>query len=410
MSNWGSRMLRSLHARTACRALLATFAICLLSAGSATAQPVREMSARAVDPARGPVAGSAIVHGSPVDISRFPWLGVILNDEYSPLGAAAPEQVRQYCGATLVAPAVVLTAAHCFTDEHGRQLSPAPFHVVFGRSRLDTPGGQTVEVSEVIRDPEYDPGTYAHDVALLVLSRAVDIAPAQLAGMSTQLREGQKATIVGWGVTDENGVESSSQLLGARVPVWSNVRCYRAYDISHEPALQLCAARRRGGVDTCYGDSGGPIIYKQGGAPVILGVVSFGNGCARKGWPGIYAWVASPFEQPWILRTVASRMGGDPDRTAPALTGFGIAGGRVSYDVSERSLVVVAVQERIGRGVWLTLSTALLQQAAAGTNGFAVPQTLRGHPLGFGRYRLRANATDAAGNRSAAAIAKFTIS
>jgi trypsin len=377
----------------------------LIGAGLALALPP------ATAPAREPLAQASIVNGSPVDIATYPWLGSILNDENSPLGAAGSEATRHSCAGSLVAPAILLTAAHCVTDgSTGEQISPAPLHVVFGKSRLDGPGGETADVTAIVRDPAYDPGTYSHDVALLVLSRPLAIAPVALAPLATQLREGTRATIVGWGRTGEQA-DNSPQLLGAKVPLWSNARCYAAYArwvARHEPSLQLCAAKRRGGVDTCQGDSGGPLVLRRAGSAVLVGIVSFGNGCARRGWPGIYAWAASPFVQPWIVRKVAALSSGNPDQAAPALTGLRIAGGRAAYDVSEPSEVVVAVQRRIA-GITLTLSTALIQNAAAGANSFAVPRTLRGRRLPRGRYVLRATALDAAGNRSAAATGRFRV-
>ena len=360
--------------------------------------------------ARGPLAEASIVNGRPADVSSFPWLGSILNDENSPRGAAGGELERHSCAGSLVAATVLLTAAHCVTDGAGEQISPAPLHVVFGKSRLDTPGGETVDVTAIHRDPAYEPSTYSHDAALLVLSRPVAIAPVALAPQAMQLREGTRATIVGWGRTGEQeGL--SPQLRKARVPLWSNARCYAAYArwvAPHEPSLQLCAAKRRGGVDTCDGDSGGPLLLRRGGATVQIGIVSFGNGCARRGWPGIYAWTASPFLQPWIVRKVVALATGNPDQAAPAIIGFAISGGRAGYQVSEPSEVVVAVQRRIA-GIRLTLSTALIQNAAAGANGFAVPRTLRGRALPRGRYVLRATALDAAGNRSPAATATFRV-
>jgi secreted trypsin-like serine protease len=359
--------------------------------------------------AREPVAQASVVNGHPIDISTYPWLGALLNDARSPAGAAGGELERFQCGGSLIAPTIFLTAAHCVT-EGDEQLAAPQLHVVFGKSLLGTPGGETVDVTAVVRDPEYARGRYAHDAALLVLSRPVTIAPIPLAGPSSQLREGTTARIAGWGATGE-GAPASPQLLGASVPLWSNVRCLRAYRnfiAPHEPGHQLCAAKRRGGVDTCQGDSGGPLIGSRGGADVLLGVVSYGNGCARRGWPGIYTWVASPFIQPWIVRRAAALSSGNPDATAPALDSMRVTGRFAIYAVTEPSEVVVAVQRRTRRGR-LTLSTALIQNAALGENRFPVPRKLRGRPLGRGRYVLRATATDAAGNRSRADTASFRI-
>jgi secreted trypsin-like serine protease len=359
--------------------------------------------------ATAPVAETSIVNGRPVDITSYPWLGALLNDTRAPGGS---ETERFACGVSLIAPTIVLTAAHCVTDRATGAAVPAqPLHIRFGMTRLDAGGGETIDVTAVVRDPDYDTGTYSHDIALLVLARAPAAAPVRLAPLGSQLREGRKATIVGWGATGE-GEPASQQLLTAQVPLWSNARCYRAYSTflpNHEPSLQLCAAKRRGGVDTCQGDSGGPLILRSRGQVSLVGVVSFGNGCARRGWPGIYAWAASPFIQPWIVRRVRALTTGDPDVVAPAVTGFGLAGRQVGYTVSEPAEVIVAIQRRFPGGVRITLSTALIQNAAAGRNAFRLPRSLRGRRLAPGRYVLRATALDGAGNRSGAVETAFRV-
>jgi len=98
---------------------------------------------------------------------------------------------------------------------------------------------------------------------------------------------GTPATILGWGDTTEGG-SASPVLLGATVPVVSDATCKAAYK-KYDATAMVCAGYPQGGVDTCQGDSGGPMAA---GARLI-GITSWGTGCARPGLPGVYVRVAT---------------------------------------------------------------------------------------------------------------------
>jgi secreted trypsin-like serine protease len=304
----------------------------------------------------------------------------------------------QFCGGTLVAPTVVLTAGHCVTAEDGSVSDFSTHRVVIGRTDLRKEGGEEIAVAGITRHPLYDPATLYHDVALLKLAQPSAAPVAKVADPGLRLSERQRGTAIGWGLTRENG-SSSPRLLRAKLPLWSNRRCTKAYDGRfHEPGLMLCAASRRAGRDVCNGDSGGPLLVKSR----IVGVVSFGLGCALRGVPTNFAWAASPHLRGWIVRRAAALEAGNPDVDAPVVSALRSEGDVVRYSLSEPSEVVFTLRRRSGRRS-VTLPTALVQVGRLGENGFRMPKTLRGQKVRAGRYRIRAFATDGAGNLSAPA-------
>ncbi|KPJ15517.1 Proclotting enzyme [Papilio machaon] len=150
----------------------------------------------------------------------------------------------------------------------------------------------TLRVTAVRAHEQFSRVGFYNDIAILVLSENVQkskyVIPICLprGEVARQQFDGAMATVVGWGTTRYGGAESSRQL-EARMPVWRNEDCDRAY---FQPITDtfLCAGYTRGGVDACQGDSGGPLMLQANGRWTQIGVVSFGNKCGEPGYPGVY--------------------------------------------------------------------------------------------------------------------------
>ena len=97
---------------------------------------------------------------------------------------------------------------------------------------------------------------------------------------------------MGWGATSEGG-STSRYLLKAQVPFVSDSVCGSSYGRQLVASDMLCAGPLAGGTDTCQGDSGGPMVKSVNGAWVQVGIVSWGNGCARRNYPGVYTEVST---------------------------------------------------------------------------------------------------------------------
>jgi trypsin len=206
----------------------------------------------------------------------------------------------QFCGGTLIAPTVVLTAAHCVTDEAGAVTAPAGVEVLAGTQDLGS-GGERIPVSVVRPHPAFGADGDPYDAAILILARP-SAAPAAPYARNGQDGDAERpGAIAGWGESAEGNGQYPAALAEAAVTIFPSARCASALGSAFTRGAVLCAGSMAGGVDSCTGDSGGPLRDASG---VLVGIVSWGVGCARPGLPGVYTRVSALTA--WIDRTVAA--------------------------------------------------------------------------------------------------------
>lgn len=190
----------------------------------------------------------------------------------------------QYCGGTLVDSDKVVTAAHCTVGK-----SPSSITVVGGREDKESNKGTVAAVRSIWIHPDFTDIRSGADISMLTLSRNLPYEQAAIAGVkdAALYQPGVVGLILGWGRTSEDG-NASRYLLAARVPLVSDRDCQAAYPAFDRTSM-VCAGLPQGGVDTCQGDSGGPLVVDK----VLVGITSWGEGCAEPGLPGVYTRVAA---------------------------------------------------------------------------------------------------------------------
>lgn len=212
----------------------------------------------------------------------------------------------QFCAGSLIAPTVVVTAAHCLHHENNQVLEAIDLVVGGGTTNLRSMTGTRVtNVVSITQDPLYSPATQVHDLAILRTSKPIADASTigWLPAATSQLLEGGlDVEIAGWGDLLPGGTSPTIAQF-AQLQLYSQDRCTTELGTSFSAALMLCATAQTatGWIDACQGDSGGPLTATVNGLRVLTGVISWGSSCAT-GKPGVYSSV--PATLPTVLATV----------------------------------------------------------------------------------------------------------
>lgn len=234
-----------------------------------------------------PLPDGKIVGGHDVNIKEFPYQ---ISMQYNG---------RHRCGGSIYNERIIISAAHCvhgLSDADVEKLS-----IVAGITKLSQTNGQRSYVEKYIIHESYKTLNNDFDVAILVLKTPFKyndlVKPVKLD--RTLPAKGTEVIVTGWGTTTEGG-SIPDNLQEVTVEVVPNDECKKAYSLLLTSRM-LCAAVEKGGKDACQGDSGGPLVNLK---KELVGIVSWGFGCAQQGKPGVYASVPAVWS--WIEKTAAA--------------------------------------------------------------------------------------------------------
>ncbi|XP_068231252.1 transmembrane protease serine 9-like [Palaemon carinicauda] len=247
-----------------------------------------------------------IVGGIETEVNEYPWQVAIVY--------AGSNSV--FCGGSLLNDLLVVTAAHCVKAMNDYQIAA---DVLLGAHDVENPTAtqQRIGVGASAYHGQYDDSTLDNDLGILLLS-----APATLSDRVKPVcfptpgndYSGYEAVTSGWGTLSEGGSQPNI-LNEVDVPIVTNEACNRYY-YGEVTSNMMCAGYEEGGKDACQGDSGGPLVVEDNGRWVLAGITSWGYGCARPNYPGVYARVTEYID---ILSSLMEEYGSNDlcDSTAP---------------------------------------------------------------------------------------------
>ncbi|XP_074599626.1 serine protease filzig-like isoform X2 [Brevipalpus obovatus] len=245
--------------------------------------------------------GSRIIGGRPAYYGEVPFQVIVKENKIFGLSR------QEKCGGVIISSRWILTAAHCQRGWMGS------LRVILGRHEKHENGDQDqtmveLPVKRVIVHPDFSYQYLANDIALVELEHPIEFndntqpicLPSEYDDFS-----GEMGTISGWGKINITNGRKPRKLQVAQVPIMNPKDCMEMfmkrgirrniYD------TMVCAGYSAGGIDSCSGDSGGPLMVERDGLWVLAGIVSHGISCAQRNLPGVYTSVPAYLD--WIKLT-----------------------------------------------------------------------------------------------------------
>uniref|UniRef100_A0A8C9P6C9 Peptidase S1 domain-containing protein n=1 Tax=Spermophilus dauricus TaxID=99837 RepID=A0A8C9P6C9_SPEDA len=232
-----------------------------------------------------------IVGGRPAVRTRWPWqVSLQINNQH-------------ICGGSLISNQFVLTAAHCIFGH-------LEYTVKLGDKDLKhrAPTSVEIPVKDIVIHQYYSPlGIIEHDIALAMLAFPVNysthIQPVCIPEKSFLVETDTLCWVTGWGKLRELE-RASEELQEAELNIIRHQKCNELLQKRTKTKVQftkegtVCGYNDEG-KDACQGDSGGPLVCEYNTTWIQVGIVSWGIGCGRLGYPGIYTEVS--FYRDWIV-------------------------------------------------------------------------------------------------------------
>jgi trypsin len=225
-----------------------------------------------------------IVGGEAAVLADAPWI-------------VSLRRTSHFCGGSIYNARNIITAAHCVDG-----VSAASIQIRYG-SATHGSGGTLLSISRIVVHGSYSSSTINNDIAILQTSAAIALSTTvravSLPASGSDPSGGTSVTCAGWGTTSEGGSIPAS-LRKVTVPIVARSTCQSQYGASSITTNMICAGETGGGKDACQGDSGGPLVS----GTTLVGVVSWGYGCARPNYAGVYTRVGNYIT--WIGQNILS--------------------------------------------------------------------------------------------------------
>ncbi|KAL6449111.1 hypothetical protein ACFW04_000663 [Cataglyphis niger] len=246
-----------------------------------------------------------VVHGNVAPKGTYPWQASIRVRGHS--------RSSHWCGAVMISPLHLLTAAHCLEG-----YNKGTYFVRAGDYNTDIDEGTEVEanIEDYYVHEEFRKGhRMNNDIALILLKGhgiplGKDIMPICLPPENIDYSPGLNCTISGFGSIETGKTTQSKDLRYGWVPLLDQSICRASY-VYGEGAISegmMCAGYLDEGIDTCDGDSGGPLACYHNGAFTLYGITSWGQHCGKANKPGVYVRVA--YYRRWIDQKIKESLAG----------------------------------------------------------------------------------------------------